>query len=167
MNADDIFKRYILKEKPKTLRGFDASIIVADDVIALPKLMQDPRGSGRTTRAIAKLTPNSIFVCSSDTVARFIKMSAESRMDIKDIEFVGLSRFIDGSKARDRRVSSGEIVGFDHTFYEAITSADEIGKFNRACILYSLAGYKIELDNDCWNYLIKKNKQKTNYDLTA
>ena len=110
MNADDIFKKYVLKtEEP-------APVI---------KIPMGARQSGRTSRAIIGLTPGSIYVCPTMQSRMVFENMAENilnRWDPTnrrvDVDFLTIDSYISRALYTSVHVTKGEMIVFDHSVYE-------------------------------------------------
>jgi hypothetical protein len=110
MNADDIFKRYILKQ---------------EDPVTVLHVPIGARQSGRTSRAIMDLSPNSIYVCPNVWVKDSIKRNVEHNLGswtVCDINFLSLDSYLRAGQFMGKRAANGEMIAFDHTVYEEDTS---------------------------------------------
>lgn len=164
MNADEIYKKYVLQEKPRTLHGTNAELIILDEVMSsmpciippnllkrITPLVGGPRQSGRTTRALQSLqyAPDSIYVVPNHRMVPTIEKMIED-LKLPKILVYSVCKYIDGRHIIGRRVLNGEMVLFDHTVYEfGLTDShfEQVIKMNDN---YRWAGYDVMFDsNNC------------------
>jgi hypothetical protein len=144
MNADEIYKKYVLQEKPRTLHGTNAELIEGGG-------LGGPRQSGRTTRALQSLqyAPDSIYVVPNHQMVRTIEEMVED-LKLPKILVYSVCKYIDGRHIRGRRALNDEMVLFDHTVYEfGLTDShfEQVIKINDR---YRLVGYDVMFDvNNC------------------
>lgn len=153
MNADEIYKKYVLQEKPRTIRGTRADLIFIDEVGQLSNtplpLVGGPRQSGRTTRALKSLSDDSIYVVPNYQMARTIEEMVEDLKLLKILVY-SVCKYIDDRHIKGRRALNGEMVLFDHTVYEfGLTDShfEQVIKMNDN---YRWVGYDVMFDvNNC------------------
>lgn len=164
MNAEEIYKKYVLKEQPNVPVGSNAKILILDDELEIPCVLPTnffnnfvpifgPRGSGRTTEEIRKLTPNSFFV--SYTQASAFHNNTLSQIPDYNINFISLQTFIGCRQVLGTRVNSGEMVGFDHTVYEALDDIKKFDAFQTAIARHKVCGYAIQINEQAMDKLRK------------
>lgn len=160
MNADEIYKKYVLQEKPITIQGTSADLIIMDEVGELSRtplpLVGGPRQSGRTTMEIRSLTPNSYFVSRTNQQSRYVMEKAYVDMVYDHIKFVGLPKYLEYRHILGTRAPSGAMVGFDHTVYEGIDSKELLDEFLDANGQYSVRGYNVKINDSVMEQLFKR-----------
>ena len=141
MNADDIFKKYVLKqEDPAT-------------VLHIPI---GARQSGRTSRAIMGLSPGSIYVCPNILMRDSIKRSAVDNLGnwtVCDILFMSLDSYFRVGQFMGKRVANGEMIAFDHTVYERSFAMDEYERLMVVNQRAYIAGFNVIFDENYYRQL--------------
>lgn len=150
MNADEIYKKYVLQEKPRTIRGTKAELIVIDEVGQFTArtplaLIGGPRQSGRTTRALKSLPDDSVYVVPNVSMLRSA-IAISKELGKHKLHIMSLHSYVNNHFYLGKRALNGEMVAFDHTIYESEFDRLEYDKVLDTNFRYRLAEYDIYFD---------------------
>lgn len=144
MNADYIFKKYVLKETE----------------IEWVEPPEDPRGTGRTSKLIISLTPNSIYVCDNLRESIDIKNMAITQLrrwdPVKhtcDVGFISLDEYLCRATFAGQRAYNGEMVAFDHVIYEKGFTPEQYQRLQDVNQRAYASGFNVIFDESYYNKL--------------
>ncbi|AEC53085.1 hypothetical protein SCRM01_139c [Synechococcus phage S-CRM01] len=121
MNAEEIYRKYILKPEPE------------------PKPV-NLRRTGRTTQALVSLPPGSIYVVPTACIWQSTTRMAHN-LGIHELHIMSLHNYCNNHFYHGKRALNGEMVAFDHSIYELEFDKLQFDKVLDVTFRYHLAEY--------------------------